>query len=402
MKILLVTGDFLPGKNGGIENYTNWLATILLLQQFEVQMAVLNVKEKEDYYYNNIKVNNLNGNLSYFENLLKSGEYDVCHFHEYSEYGGIEIPWFKAAKENCKKVFFTFHLPYLTCYKGDFRYNGLEDCSNFSDPSRCANCIIADKINYTHTPFSELYFLSAKMILSLTGKRKSLKEKIIDKYQKLNELVEVCDNLFIYANWFKLILAHNGFNSPKIKKIPYKLKSETSHSFRDGVIKYKILFVGRIQAQKGLHLLCEAMNNLNVQNISLDVYGNIVDQNYFEKCTQEYNFNFKGTTEYFQLLKELRNYDFLILPSVFTEMFSLIIKDAFYERLPVIASSAKGNADAIKDGINGFLFEYNSSKDLALTVDRAYSEKLAGWEPQFESSNSPDKDLEEIVSYYCL
>ena len=101
-------------------------------------------------------------------------------------------------------------------------------------------------------------------------------------------------------------------------------------------------------------------------------------------------------------MQELKHYDFLVLPSVFTEMFSLIIKDAFYEKLPVIASAAKGNKDAIKDGINGFLFNYDDAVDLGKTIDKAYDLKTNGWTPKFELSNNQEEDVQELLSYYTL
>jgi len=407
LRILLVTGNYLPGKNGGIENYSHWLATLLLQNHFEVEVAALNVNENEDYFYEGVKVNYLKGSFSVFKSLLEKGNFDICHFHEYSEYGGIEIPWFKKAKEHVKKVFFTFHLPYFTCYKGDFRYKGGEDCNTFSDSKRCTECVIADKTGYQKSGKSEMYLSIVSGMMAVTGKRRELEKRIIEKYQKLNELISICDNIFIYADWFKNILSENGYNNPSIKKIPYKTKSEDkiTGSLNDETgnnTRNKILFVGRIQHQKGLHLLCKAMNNITPKDVQLDVYGNIIDQKYFENCSKEFSFNFKGTTRYHHLLSILKEYDFLVLPSVFTEMFSLVIKDAFYEKLPVIASSAKGNKDAIADGVNGFLFEYNNADDLAATIDRAYRSKEEGWFPKFFESVNPEKDIEEILNFYHL
>jgi len=68
--------------------------------------------------------------------------------------------------------------------------------------------------------------------------------------------------------------------------------------------------------------------------------------------------------------------------------------------LPVIASSAKGNVDVIMVGKNGFIFEYNNYKDLARVIDEAYGLKQNNWHPFFESNNSYESDLEQILSYY--
>lgn len=404
IRVLMVTGNYLPAKNGGIENYTHWLSSLLIKNNYEVEVAALTVKEAYSYNYEGVYIHYLNNSFAAFESVLQDGNFDICHFQEYSEFGGIELPWFDKAKAYCKKIFFTFHLPYLTCYKGDFRYNGVEDCSTFSESKRCVSCVIADKAGYKKMGSSSLYLSFITALMNLSGKTARLEAKITTKYKKLESLVAICDAIFIYAGWFKNILDHNGFALDKIRMIPYKTQSIVNHSdISSNTIKNKILFVGRIQEQKGLHLLCNAMNKLDAaKGIELDVYGNIIEKEYFDDCVKEYPFNFKGTLSYRELLKELRNYDFLILPSVFTEMFSLIIKDSFYEKLPVIGSSAKGNKDAIEDGKNGFLFEYDNAKDLAGTIDKAYHLKINGWEPEFKKNGNPEKDIEEMLSYYVV
>lgn len=400
MRVLFITGNYLPEKNGGIENYTHWLASVLIPNSIHVEVAALNVNATKDYIYEKVKVNNLKGSFSEFETLLQTGNFDICHFQEYSAFGGIEMPWFKKAKEYAK-VYFTFNLPYFTCYKNDFRYKAIEDCNTFNDPGRCAKCIIADKSGY-HRYRSEALLSILSGISDLTGIRQKLKKKVTDQYKKLNELIAVCDYIFIYADWFKKILAENGYDQSSIKKIPYKTKTilPGNSDPEKGILKNKILFVGRIEPQKGLHLLCKAMNELSTSDIQLDVYGNMVTQDYFDECYKKHAFNFKGTINYHALMQILSEYDFLIMPSVFTEMYSMMIKDAFYAKLPVIASTAKGNRDAVSDGENGFLFDYNDAASLASTIDKAYNLKKNGWTPAFKYSDHPEKDIEEIISYY--
>lgn len=411
----MVTGNYVPGKNGGIENYTHLLAKLLLERQYEVEVAALDVNEKADYFYEGVKVNFIRESIYCFEELIKDQSFDICHFQEYAEFGGIEIPWFQLAKQYCQRVFFTFHLPYLTCYKNDFRYNGVEDCTIFIDSERCVKCVIADRAAYRKMGNSDWYLSAVMAVMALSGRKDKLEKSIRLKYQKLNELIANCDKVFIYAGWFKHLLEVNGYDFPNIKKIPYTNKRsavdsgnnsielpETKEGILEGIqsIKYRLIFVGRIQHQKGLHLLCQAMNNIRNKNISLDVYGNIVDKKYFDDCVKKYSFSFRGTTNYSQLLDNLKDYDFLVLPSVFTEMSSLIVKDAFYERLPVIGSAAKGNRDVINDEVNGFLFKYDDANDLSKVINKAYNLKESGWFPKFDLKETDEMDLDEILSYY--
>jgi glycosyltransferase involved in cell wall biosynthesis len=404
LKILIVLGRYLPCKSAGIENYSHWLANALIQNNHCVDVAILENTNMERYTYETVNVLPLKNGFQSFIQLLANTGYDICHFQEYSGKNGINIDWFHIAKKHCKQVFFTFHLPYLTCYKNDFRYKGITDCNNFSSPERCVDCIIATKLNYKKTVGINLKNTAIELItpvLKRSNKIQKLKKRIVYRSQDLEELINTCDQIFIYGRWFKEILTKNGFESTKIKLIPHITKTtEIGAEKRGNAIKHKILFVGRIEQQKGLHLLCKAMNLIETKKIQLDVAGNKVDQVYYDSSKNEYPFNYLGILPRHRLLSSFKEYDFLILPSVFTEMYSLVVREAFYDNLPVIASAAKGNVDVIKEGKNGFIFNYDDYKGLALVIDKAYSLKQNGWQPEFEITDSHENDLKEILTYY--
>ena len=378
-----------------------------MAQKHEVQIAVLESESGKSYLYEGVPVIPLKNGYNGFTHLVDEKKFDICHFQEYSGDNGINVSWLRAAKTNCGKVFFTFHLPYLTCYKHDFRYNGVEDCNNFSSPSRCVKCIIATKLDYKKTPGFSIRNFSINLLTPLIERSPDLnrlRNRIIQRKFELNELIHICDNIFIYADWFKKILNDNGYNSSGIVKIPYVTNGSMKNDFADAEssgIKNKIVFVGRIEKQKGLLLLCKAMNLIKTKiKIELDVFGNVVDEAYNEKCRSEYGYSFKGTLPLKDLLNLLDQYDFLVMPSVFTEMYSMMIKDAFKNKLPVIASAAKGNRDVIREGKNGFIFNYDDFRDLARVIDKSYHLKQNGWQPEFETDTSFESDLQEILSYY--
>lgn len=403
-RILLVIGKYLPAKSAGIENYSHWLAGILLQNNHIVDVAILDSEKMEPYNYELVNAFPLKKGFESFVQLIKNTHYDICHIQEYSGINGINIEWFKAAKANCSKVYFTFHLPYLTCYKNDFRYKGVEDCNNFTLPERCLTCIIATKLSYSRVSGINLKNIGIDLVTPLlkrSVKIGRLKKRIELREDILRQLIYTCDQIFIYGVWFKRILIKNGFDSPKLNLIPHISKPSTNETeTRDLNIKYRILFVGRIEEQKGLHLLCKAMKLISVKELTLNVAGNIVDEQYFEDCVREYSFDYLGVLPRSQLLSSLCSYDFLILPSVFTEMYSLIVREAFYEQLPVIASAAKGNMEVIKENRNGFIFEYDNYKDLARVLDKAYELKHSGWTPEFEEEKNTNAKINEILSYY--
>ena len=67
----------------------------------------------------------------------------------------------------------------------------------------------------------------------------------------------------------------------------------------------------------------------------------------------------------------------------------------------MIASSAKGNVDAITDGENGFLFDYDDGDSLKKTIEKAYRLKNDGWLPEFKV-NDADSRRNEVLSYYKI
>lgn len=404
MKILLVLGKYLPEKSGGIENYSHWLATRLLEKDHKVNAAILHSGKIETYSYEGVTVISLKQGFESFTTLLANGKYDICHFQELSGENGINIKWIKAAGTYCQKIFFTFHLPYLTCYKKDFRYMGIEDCHNFSSAERCVKCIIATRAGYVQSKGNiNLRNFIINLITPIAAgsrKIKYLRTRLALRKDTLHTLIANCNEVFIYGKWFKELLMENGYQSAKLKIIPHISKTTTGTTDdTDYSIKKKLLFIGRIEAEKGLHLLCKAMNIISTKHIAVDVFGNKVDDDYLDTCKAIYDFNYKGTVPRSVLLERLKGYDFLVLPSVFTEMFSLSLREAFYEKVPVIVSAAKGNKDVVTEGSNGFIFEYNNYKDLARAIDHAYALKAKGWTPGFVKDNS-EEDLARVLSYY--
>ena len=368
-----------------------------------VDVAIVESKNIEPYNYESVNVFPLLNGIEGFIQLVKQQYYDICHFQEYSGKNGIHIEWFQIAKKCCRKVLFTFHLPYFTCYKMDFRFFGVEDCNNFTSLDRCAKCIIATKLHYRKADGFNLINYGINSIIPFiekTNKVRLLKTNIKNNTNHLQEVLSYCDHIFVIADWFKKLLEYNGFSSSKISYIPSVIHQLRNDSRSDRQFNMKLVFIGRIEPQKGLHVLCKAMKSMSDAKIELDVFGNVEDEEYLKKCQKEFKFNFKGAILRKDLLSKLNDYDFLMLPSVCTEMHPLVLQEAMGSNLPVIASAAKGNLEFVKEGKNGFIFNYDDYKDLASVIDKAYSLKKDGWQPEFEMNDSHESDLKEILSYY--
>ena len=83
----------------------------------------------------------------------------------------------------------------------------------------------------------------------------------------------------------------------------------------------------------------------------------------------------KGALAHETVVKVMSQYDALCLCSTFSEMSPLVIQEAFAAGLPVIASNVYGNAEQIKHGVNGLLFNFNDPADLLKQLQRCIDEK---------------------------
>jgi glycosyltransferase involved in cell wall biosynthesis len=66
--------------------------------------------------------------------------------------------------------------------------------------------------------------------------------------------------------------------------------------------------------------------------------------------------------------------DWCVVPSLWWEIFCLVISEAWAFGRPVIASNVGGPAERITDGVDGLLFELGDARALAETMRRAATE----------------------------
>jgi glycosyltransferase involved in cell wall biosynthesis len=90
---------------------------------------------------------------------------------------------------------------------------------------------------------------------------------------------------------------------------------------------------------------------------------------------QSRNVVFNGSYHPHQVGVRMARVDWCIVPSVWWEVFCLVISEAWASGRPVIASNAGGPAERIKDGVDGLLFELGDARSLAHVIKRACSEE---------------------------
>lgn len=141
----------------------------------------------------------------------------------------------------------------------------------------------------------------------------------------------------------------------------------------------QILFAGRIRAEKGILVLLRAADLLVQQgqsNLHVHIFGD-GDAPYIEELTQflqekqlTSHVTFHGKVSQEELITHYDRSDIMLVPSLWTEPFGLVVAEAMARELPVIASHAGGPAEMITHGVDGLLVKPGDERALANAIQQ--------------------------------
>jgi len=193
--------------------------------------------------------------------------------------------------------------------------------------------------------------------------------KYLDYYKKIDLLISpsryLADRFIergLPKDKFKIV--KYGININRFKEKQPKVKFK----------KIRLGFVGQTVWHKGLDIFLCALSLLEKEErdkISVLIAGS-GDKTYELHCkslVKEFNFvNFLGKISNDKMHKIYRQIDILIVPSRWPDNSPLVVQEALACGIPIIASDIGGMPELVEDGINGYLFKYNSHEALAQKI----------------------------------
>lgn len=229
---------------------------------------------------------------------------------------------------------------------------------------------IIDIIHFNVDPFRDFfgyslclkYNIPAVFHLRVFHGEENTESKLKLLNQKGNRFIAISRS--IKTSWIK-----QGIEKDKIKTIPNFIKKDnSSDSVENQYDGNKILFLGRIEKNKGVSFLIDAFKLLP-STYTLYIVG---DGSYMERIRQKieklqlvdriFLEGYKKNTE-----RYLRNSDILVVPSE-REPFGRVVLEGMLNKIPVIASRVGGIVDIIEDGIDGYLIDYNDTNALSQKI----------------------------------
>ena len=199
---------------------------------------------------------------------------------------------------------------------------------------------------------------AAEAIFFLSG---SYRDKLINLYIEQNRKDRIKRKSFVIPNGIDDFWHNNCYK--KIKTLDKK--------------ELKLLFVGRIDSNKNISAIQEAMEYLCQMGVSstLTVVGPICDEKEFKKLSKK-PFKYIPPVNFEELLSIYREHDIFVMTS-FTETFGLVYAEAMSQGLPVVYTKGEGFDGQFKDGYLGFSVlpkDYPGIAQAIIKITKNYSE----------------------------
>ena len=150
-----------------------------------------------------------------------------------------------------------------------------------------------------------------------------------------------------------------------------------THLFTPGGTRHtkRLLFVGRLNAQKGIGLLLDAVAAMR-QPVDLDVIGDGSDRDALRQQAERLGIasrvHWHGSLPQPRLLDFYRAATALVVPSR-DEGFGLVAVEAQLCETPVVAFASGGLSDTIENGATGYLVPPGDAATLAVALDEVVS-----------------------------
>lgn len=194
---------------------------------------------------------------------------------------------------------------------------------------------------------------------------------IYHKYKKYHELID----MFVTTNDFmqkKIVEA--GYQRSRLMVIPTFVNIDNfkkTGKKKSGLI----VFVGRLEKIKGIHILIEALKIIKQNNKFLDFHLKIFgegEEQYTKQLIRlatEFDvadeIEFCGNNEFEVVSKYLSSAIVSVVPSIIFENLPQVILESYACGTAVVASNLGSLPMAIKEGVTGYLFKPGNSEDLA-------------------------------------
>ena len=189
------------------------------------------------------------------------------------------------------------------------------------------------------------------------------------------------------SRYIESLAVQHGFDASRMEVVPgFSRAAIESPSARQHTIP-RILFVGRLAAEKGVFVLLDALSMLRDCSWRAEFVGSGHDGDALRKRVVDSGLQdrieFTGHLDEAQRDERLRSATLVVFPSLVAEGLGIVVMEAFRFGKPVVTFALGGTGDLVKDGVTGLIAQEGNRDDLAgriraLLAQPAWATELGG------------------------
>lgn len=188
-------------------------------------------------------------------------------------------------------------------------------------------------------------------------------------------LFSFADKIIVNSRFTRQEILSLGIKDKKIEVVSPGIDCHDFQHFPKAESRtLNLLFVGHYRPRKGIHYLLEAIGKLNYSEIRLHLVGKKEDPEYYfylldlvKKLNLLDKVIFSERVDHHELCHLYSQADIFVFPSLW-EGFGIVLLEAMYYRLPIIASDVSAIPELVKDGENGLLVPPSDPEALAKAI----------------------------------
>lgn len=398
MKIIHLPFCFHPDPMGGTEIYVEALARELTKQGI-TNIIAAPAATNQSYTYNQISVRRfaISPQVKHLKEIYGQGDElgaiefskvidaeqpDLIHLHAFTR--GVSLRLVRLAKSRGIPVIFTYHTPTVSCQRGTLLRWGNQVCDGQIQLSQCTACTL-QSLGISESTAQIISNLPPIVGTTLTRIGLSggiwtalqMRELVNCRTQAFQSLMLEVDHIIAVCDWVKKVLILNQVPQQKIVVIRQglcqELLPETEEfsplSSPTSDPPLRLVFFGRLDPTKGIDILIQAFIAHPQLNATLDIYGicqSTSGDSYQAKIQHlsrnDHRINWKTPVLPAQVVKTMRNYNLLVVPSQWLETGPMVVLEAFAAGIPVIGSNLGGIGELVEHHVNGILVEASCIK----------------------------------------
>lgn len=336
---------------GGVEVYLSQLQPLLNAQGYKSSWLEVRRAKKSNYV---VRTDNQQTaftftptDLKHFLEKITKGTRCIYHLHSVSDPALLETLF------SYGPVIRTMHEPRLFCPgQGKFWRADEVPCPTPAG----IHCI---------------YHAYAKQCCNRHPKR--LIKSLANTYYELKNAGKRYSAIIANSNWISNQAILAGVPEQKIKVIPYYTEKVEPTAIPEN-LPPKVLFIGRLTKEKGLHyLLLVLKKSLDKKLVlQLDIVGDGHERFFFEEMAQRLGLSqfctFHGWLGREKIKERINAANVVAFPSIYPEAFGIVGIEAMMHARPVVAFDVGGVQEWLQDKITGFVVEPKNCDDFSTAL----------------------------------